>query len=108
MGVALRAARGVGVKRGSGLTRWSNTQPRPVWHARRRGRGRTEARHPTLAPQAGLHVGKLPTGLSFAAPNAHPPPPQVSPVLQGLVKEGKLKIVGGVYDLATGKVVEIA
>ncbi|KAG2488568.1 hypothetical protein HYH03_012887 [Edaphochlamys debaryana] len=33
---------------------------------------------------------------------------KVSPVLQGLVKEGKLKIVGGVYDLATGKVVEIA
>ena len=33
---------------------------------------------------------------------------QVSPVLQGLVKEGKLKIVGGVYDLATGKVTEIA
>eukprot|EP00198_Chlamydomonas_reinhardtii_P006667 XP_001696003.1 mitochondrial carbonic anhydrase, beta type [Chlamydomonas reinhardtii] len=33
---------------------------------------------------------------------------KVSPVLQGLVKEGKLKIVGGVYDLATGKVTEIA
>lgn len=33
---------------------------------------------------------------------------KVSPVLSGLVKEGKLKIVGGVYDLATGKVVEVA
>jgi carbonic anhydrase len=32
----------------------------------------------------------------------------VSPVLTNLVKEGKLKIVGGVYELATGKVVEIA
>jgi carbonic anhydrase len=31
----------------------------------------------------------------------------VSPVLTGLVKEGKLKIVGGVYDLATGKVTEV-
>jgi hypothetical protein len=29
---------------------------------------------------------------------------QVSPVLTDLVKQGKLKIVGGVYDLATGKV----
>ena len=27
----------------------------------------------------------------------------VSPVLKDLVAEGKLKIVGGVYDLATGK-----
>ncbi len=33
---------------------------------------------------------------------------QVSPVLAGLVAEGKLKIVGGVYDLASGKVVEVA
>ncbi len=32
---------------------------------------------------------------------------QVSPVLSGLVKEGKLKIVGGVYDLSTGKVTEV-
>jgi len=32
---------------------------------------------------------------------------KVSPVLSGLVKEGKLKICGGVYDLATGKVVEV-
>ena len=72
----------------------------------RHGRGRTEARHPSLAPQAGLHDDKPLTGLSFAAPDVHPV--QVSPVLQGLVKEGKLKIVGGVYDLATGKVNEIA
>mmetsp|Transcript_21489 Transcript_21489/g.36853 ORF Transcript_21489/g.36853 Transcript_21489/m.36853 type:complete len:238 (+) Transcript_21489:128-841(+) len=33
---------------------------------------------------------------------------EVSPVLAGLIKEGKLKIVGGVYDLATGTVKEIA
>lgn len=33
---------------------------------------------------------------------------KVSPVLAGLEKEGKLKIVGGVYELATGKVKEIA
>lgn len=33
---------------------------------------------------------------------------KVSPVLSGLVNEGKLKIVGGVYDLASGKVVEVA
>lgn len=29
---------------------------------------------------------------------------EVSPVLSGLVEEGKLKIVGGVYDLSTGQV----
>ena len=106
VGAALRAARGVRVRRGPGLTSWGKKQPRPVWHARRRGRGRTEARRPSLAPPAGLHVDEPPTGPSFAAPNARPA--QVSPVLQGLVKEGKLKIVGGVYDLATGKVNEIA
>lgn len=33
---------------------------------------------------------------------------KVSPVLTDLVKSGKLKIVGGVYDLATGKVEEVA
>eukprot|EP00274_Cyanoptyche_gloeocystis_P007361 CAMPEP_0196652678 /NCGR_PEP_ID=MMETSP1086-20130531/2015_1 /TAXON_ID=77921 /ORGANISM="Cyanoptyche gloeocystis , Strain SAG4.97" /LENGTH=229 /DNA_ID=CAMNT_0041983345 /DNA_START=58 /DNA_END=747 /DNA_ORIENTATION=- len=33
---------------------------------------------------------------------------EVSPVLAGLIKEGKLKVVGGVYDLATGKVNEVA
>jgi len=27
-----------------------------------------------------------------------------SPVLSGLIAEGKLKIVGGIYELATGKV----
>jgi len=31
----------------------------------------------------------------------------VSPVLKGLVEEGKLKIFGGVYNLATGAVKEI-
>jgi carbonic anhydrase len=31
----------------------------------------------------------------------------VSPVLSNLVKEGKLKIVGGVYDLGTGQVTEL-
>ncbi len=40
-------------------------------------------------------------------PMSRCPATQVSPVLSGLVKEGKLKIVGGVYDLATGKVTEI-
>ncbi len=29
-------------------------------------------------------------------------------MLSGLVKEGKLVIVGGVYDLASGKVTEVA
>eukprot|EP00808_Paulinella_micropora_P018277 g79490.t1 len=32
----------------------------------------------------------------------------VSPVIAGLVKENKLTIVGGVYDLATGKVTEVS
>jgi carbonic anhydrase len=27
-----------------------------------------------------------------------------SPVLSGLIAEGKLKVVGGMYELATGKV----
>lgn len=33
---------------------------------------------------------------------------KVSPVLTKLVKDGQLKIVGGVYDLATGEVKEVA
>lgn len=32
---------------------------------------------------------------------------EVSPVLSGLVKEGKLMIVGGVYNMQTGQVEEI-
>eukprot|EP00741_Cyanophora_paradoxa_P010787 tig00020539_g10429.t1 len=32
---------------------------------------------------------------------------ETSPVISGLVKEGKLKVMGGVYDLATGKVNEV-
>ncbi len=30
-----------------------------------------------------------------------------SPVISGLIREGKLKVVGGVYDLATGVVTQV-
>ena len=43
-------------------------------------------------------------GLSRTWPRSDAPHQKASPVLGPMVKEGKLKIVAGYYDLATGKV----
>ncbi len=61
-----------------------------------------------LRPATKLAKGDLDTAISENVRIQAGILAEASPVLADLIKSGKLKVAGGVYDLATGKVKTLA